>query len=103
MPKNIDNLLVSCRGSGLSHIAMSSSRLTRTMMALGEAAGTAAALCAEQKINFPSLDRRLLHSHIRMDKAIADIKSRYAFIGADWNGIIGKENEEELYEYLRFK
>lgn len=45
LPKEIDNLLVACRGSSFSHLAASSARLSRTMLQLGEAAGSAAALC----------------------------------------------------------
>ncbi len=45
LPKEVDNLLVACRGASFSHIAASSARLSRTMMALGEAAGLAAAQC----------------------------------------------------------
>jgi len=43
LPKNTKNLLVACRGAGFSHIAASSCRLSRTMIALGHAAGLAAA------------------------------------------------------------
>ena len=42
LPKEISNLLVACRGSSFSKAAASSCRLSRTMMALGEAAGRAA-------------------------------------------------------------
>lgn len=47
MPREVENLLVACRGSSMSHIAASSARLSRTMLALGEAAGEAAVLCLE--------------------------------------------------------
>jgi len=39
MPKEIDNMLVACRGASFSHIAASSARLSRTMLTLGESAG----------------------------------------------------------------
>ena len=48
IPGNADNLLVACRGAGFSHIAASSCRLSRTIMALGHAAGRAAAWAAEK-------------------------------------------------------
>ena len=38
-PKEIDNLLVACRGASFSHIAAASARLSRTMLTLGESAG----------------------------------------------------------------
>jgi hypothetical protein len=44
LPKEYDNLITASRGSSLSHIAASSCRLSRTMMAQGEAAGVASAL-----------------------------------------------------------
>ena len=44
LPVEIGNLLVACRGASFSHIAASSCRLSRTMIAIGEAAGTAAVL-----------------------------------------------------------
>lgn len=48
LPKGFSNLAVACRAAGFSSIAASSCRLSRTMMHLGQAAGTAAALAAEQ-------------------------------------------------------
>lgn len=47
VPKGMENLLVACRGAGFSSLAASSCRLSRTMMQLGQAAGTACALAAE--------------------------------------------------------
>lgn len=39
MPKEFDNLYVSCRGASFSHIASSSIRLSRTMLSFGEGVG----------------------------------------------------------------
>lgn len=50
LPKETENLLVACRGASFSHIAASSARLSRTMIALGEAAGIAAAECLRSGI-----------------------------------------------------
>jgi hypothetical protein len=44
LPDEFDNLAVACRGASFSSVAASSCRLSRTMMQLGQAAGTAAAL-----------------------------------------------------------
>lgn len=46
VPQGLDNVLVAGRGAGFSHIAASSCRLSRTMLALGHAAGLAAAEAA---------------------------------------------------------
>ncbi|MBC2602748.1 FAD-dependent oxidoreductase [Puniceicoccus vermicola] len=51
LPRNTDNLLVACRGASFSSIAASSCRLSRTMMQLGQAAGTAAAIASSEKIS----------------------------------------------------
>ena len=44
LPQEFDNLAVACRGASFSSVAASSCRLSRTMMQLGQAAGTAAAI-----------------------------------------------------------
>lgn len=51
IPKGWKNLLAACRGAGFSHIAASSCRLSRTMIALGHAAGIAAAEAARKDID----------------------------------------------------
>lgn len=50
LPQEVDNLLVACRGASFSSIGASSCRLSRTMMMLGQAAGTAAALYGSDTI-----------------------------------------------------
>ena len=53
VPNEIDNLLVACRGSSFDSTAAASCRLSRTMTALGEAAGTAAIQCLDtQTFNY---------------------------------------------------
>ena len=63
LPKEYDNLIAASRGASFSHIAASSCRLSRTMMALGEAAGVASALA-------------LRHGVTYADAAVADIRER---------------------------
>ncbi len=46
VPKSVDGLLVAGRCISTTHEALASTRLTPTVMTLGQAAGTAAALCA---------------------------------------------------------
>lgn len=50
------NLLVACRGASFSHIAASSCRLSRTMLALGHAAGLAAAETARTGTEVMAVD-----------------------------------------------
>jgi len=51
LPVEFDNLAVACRGASFSSVAASSCRLSRTMMQLGQAAGTAAALVAARGLD----------------------------------------------------
>ncbi len=48
VPKNIDNLLIGCRAISSTHEAHSSLRIMPIVAAIGEAAGTAAALCVKE-------------------------------------------------------
>ncbi len=50
IPRGWGNLFIACRAAGFSSIAASSCRLTRTMMQLGQAAGTAAAAAKQQGV-----------------------------------------------------
>lgn len=50
IPKGLENLLAAGRCAGFSHIAGSTCRLSRTMMALGEAAGLAANLMVSRNL-----------------------------------------------------
>jgi hypothetical protein len=47
LPKGMNNLLVAGRCHSADHMAASSTRVSVTCMAMGQAAGTAAALCIE--------------------------------------------------------
>jgi len=51
IPKGWRNLMVACRGASFSHLAASSCRLSRTMIALGHAAGFAASIAAKENIS----------------------------------------------------
>ncbi len=72
LPKGADNLLVACRCAGFSSIAASSCRLSRTMIQLGQAAGTAAALAGERGIPLrdvapAELRTRLHDQHVQLE------------------------------------
>jgi hypothetical protein len=65
IPKGSTNLLVACRGASFSHIAASSCRLSRTIIQLGHAAGTAAAMAVEADaavgdVDVPALRKKLV-------------------------------------------
>lgn len=49
--KNIDNLLFAGRNVSVTHMALSSTRIIGTCCMMGQAAGTAAAMCADKKVS----------------------------------------------------
>ncbi|NUQ65311.1 MAG: FAD-dependent oxidoreductase [Pirellulales bacterium] len=72
IPKGYRNLLVACRAASFSSLAASSCRLSRTMIQLGQAAGTAAALARELDVDLPDVppDRlraSLLRQHVQLE------------------------------------
>ena len=69
IPKGCHNLLIACRGASFSSLAASSCRLSRTMMQLGQAAGTAAALAREYNNDLPSVPPDQLRQELRKNHA----------------------------------
>ncbi|MBV9148308.1 MAG: FAD-dependent oxidoreductase [Candidatus Eremiobacteraeota bacterium] len=67
VPKAIDQLLVAGRCISTTHEALASTRLTPTVMTLGQAAGTAAALANEQNVTVRDLDAQLLRKTLIAD------------------------------------
>jgi len=50
LPRGVGNLMIASRAASFSHIAASSCRLSRTVMTLGQAAGTAAAMSVQRGV-----------------------------------------------------
>ena len=73
LPKGYKNLLIACRAAGFSSIAASSTRLSRTLMQLGQAAGNACAIAKDAGgITLPDVDpaelrKRLLEQNVQLD------------------------------------
>jgi len=65
IPRGFRNLLVACRASSFSSIAASSCRLSRTMLALGQAAGTAAAVAKDLGVDLPDVPPDRLRDELR--------------------------------------
>ena len=72
VPKKIDNLLVTGRCVSASSVAAAAIRVMPPAMALGEAAGTAAALCVQTGATPRTLDTA---------KLVAQLKAQNAFLG----------------------
>lgn len=72
LPREIDNLMVACRGASFSAIGASSCRLSRTMIQLGQAAGTAAAVakvrgCDVCDVPSDQLRAELRRQHVQLE------------------------------------
>ncbi len=72
IPKKIDNLLVAGRCISVSWEALGSTRVMAICMALGQAAGTAAALCVKENKIPKSIDVEELQKQLLRDKANLD-------------------------------
>ena len=65
IPKGRRNLLIACRAASFSSLAASSCRLSRTMMQLGQAAGTAVALAKQLDVELPDVPPGKLRAALR--------------------------------------
>jgi hypothetical protein len=72
IPQKIDNLLLNGRCISVTHTAFSSTRLTPSCMAIGQAAGTAAALCKTLACMPEGIDVSVLQQRLREQGAILD-------------------------------
>jgi hypothetical protein len=67
LPQGVDELLVAGRCISTTHEALASTRLTPTVMTLGQAAGTAAALSLQQHVTPRALDAQTLRARLIAD------------------------------------
>lgn len=72
VPKRVDNLLVAGRCISTDHVALGSTRIMSTCMALGEAAGAAAMLSLHEEVAPRALDAGLLGEQLRKQGAVLD-------------------------------
>ena len=70
VPVNREQLLVAGRCISTTHEALASTRLTPTVMTLGQAAGTAAALACARGVRVGDIDVRVLREQLRADGAL---------------------------------
>jgi hypothetical protein len=72
LPRGVDGLLVAGRCISTTHEALASARLTPTVMTLGQAAGTAAALAAQENLRPRDVSAALLRE--RLSAAGVDLR-----------------------------
>ena len=82
IPKGFKNLLIASRAAGFSSLAASSCRLSRTMMQLGQAAGTAAWLAACDNYMLPEvppdrLRRALRAQHVQLEFPLTEALNKH--------------------------
>jgi hypothetical protein len=72
LPRNVEGVVVAGRCFSATHDAHASARSMATCMAMGQAAGTAAALCVAQGSVPRELDPRALRARLAADGATVD-------------------------------
>ncbi len=82
VPKGQRNVLIASRAASFSSLAASSCRLSRTMIQLGQAAGTAAVLAKQSKVELPDVPperlRALLREqHVQLEYPMPEQLRRY--------------------------
>lgn len=65
LPRGVRNVMIASRAASFSHIAASSCRLSRTMMTLGQVAGTAAAMAVAGRVGPREVDIAKLQATLR--------------------------------------
>jgi hypothetical protein len=75
VPKKVDNILVAGRCISATHLALGATRDQATCMALGEAAGAAAAISARQDVAPRSLDIKLLQEALRRQGVVLSLEN----------------------------
>lgn len=77
--KNIDNLLFAARNMSVTHIALGTVRVQGTLSALGQAAGTAAAMCIQRQLSPRELGQQhiadLQQTLLKYDQYIPKLKN----------------------------
>jgi hypothetical protein len=74
LPRGVDGLLVAGRCISSDQEPYESHRAMAPVMAIGQAAGTAAALCAEEGVEPRNLDVPRLQAALRADNQVLEIK-----------------------------
>jgi hypothetical protein len=77
LPLQLENLLVCGRCFSASHDAHAAVRSMAQCMAMGQAAGTAAALCARNRISPREFAITVLQEHLRRNGAILNLEDRH--------------------------
>lgn len=72
LPAGVEGLLVAGRCFSATHDAHASARSMATCMAMGQAAGTAAAMAVEQSTTPRALDAQLIRDRLRRDGALLE-------------------------------
>ena len=91
VPEKVDSLLVAGRCISADHVALGSTRIMSTCMALGEAAGTAAMLSLHEEVTPRELDARLLQDQLCRQGAIIDAAGIAALDASSESDAIGSE------------
>ena len=93
VPASGPNLIVAGRSISADRKALASARITGTCIAMGQAAGTAAALSAKMETQMKSLDVALLQKTLLQQGAIFVGRFNEKRHGNGWPYLIGRREE----------
>lgn len=97
IPKDWTNLLVASRGASFTQLAASSCRLSRTMLALGHAAGFAASIASKENIPMLKVPIERIKAEMNLklrvkEEKLTDPKPIAKFIGKNPNSYLISDN-----------
>ncbi|MFC2125583.1 FAD-dependent oxidoreductase [Bacteroidota bacterium] len=96
--KNISNLFMAGRNLSASHVALSSSRVMATCSTLGQAVGTASALCAKQNISPRNLANSSRHISYLQQTLLRQDQSLLGVLNKDENDLAREASVEASSE-----
>lgn len=76
LSREFDNLIIACRGASFSHIAGGACRLSRTMLAMGEAAGAATSMTGVG-VGYGDIDLKKLRTRLKIKQTEEMISERW--------------------------
>ena len=96
LPDGIEGLIVTGRAISATHEANAGSRHMATAMALGEAAGTMAAIAAEEGASMAGLDPKVVRDRLRAQSAATSVEDCHRLMDSEPNTMMRAQASSRL-------
>ena len=96
LPDGIEGLIVTGRAILATHEANAGSRHMATAMALGEAAGTMAAIAAEGRASMAGLDPKVVRDRLRAQSAATSVEDCHRLTDCEPNTMMSAQRSSRL-------